>query len=304
MMGLSNPHCRSDAGVVIAILLAVLCWSATVAADVLDLVPNNSRLLATGGATQIEGQAGGGIVPWAVLAGYGSTRELAGSGFYTHIELDDYALDAFGVALSYDNRIEVSLARQEFDLGTLGDALGLPDLELRQNIVGFKLRLFGDLIYGPAPQVAFGMQYKHHLDFTIPAAVGARRDDDVDFYFSATKLWLAGLFGRNVFANATVRYSRANQIGILGFGGDLDDSRDLLFEGSAGIFLTRHVAVGGEYRQQPDNLSFADADDWYDVFVAVFPTKNVSVVASYANVGDVATLSAQDGWYLSVELAF
>ena len=27
------------------------------------------RLLATGGATQIEGAAGGGIVPWAVLSG-------------------------------------------------------------------------------------------------------------------------------------------------------------------------------------------------------------------------------------------
>ena len=29
------------------------------------------RLLATGGATSIDGAAGGGIVPWAVLAGYG-----------------------------------------------------------------------------------------------------------------------------------------------------------------------------------------------------------------------------------------
>ncbi|OYW32390.1 MAG: hypothetical protein B7Z51_03330, partial [Methyloversatilis sp. 12-65-5] len=32
------------------------------------------RLIATGGVTQIEGAAGGGLNPWAVIAGYG-TRE-------------------------------------------------------------------------------------------------------------------------------------------------------------------------------------------------------------------------------------
>ena len=36
------------------------------------------RLLATGGATMIEGAAGGGLVPWAVLAGYGTREEWAG----------------------------------------------------------------------------------------------------------------------------------------------------------------------------------------------------------------------------------
>ncbi|MGE0858595.1 MAG: DUF3034 family protein [Gammaproteobacteria bacterium] len=267
-------------------------------------LPHNSRLLATGGATMVEGQAGGGIVPWAVLAGYGSSDEFGASGFYTHVDLRDYSLDAFGVAASWNNRVEVSLARQEFDLGTLGRALGLDDHELRQNIVGLKLRLSGDLIYGRWPQLAAGLQYKHNLDFGIPEAVGARHDDDVDVYVSAAKLWLAGLFDRNVFGNVTLRWSRANQGGLLGFGGDRGDGRELLFEGAAGIFLTRHVAIGGEYRQQPDKLGFSPQSDWFDAFVAVFPCKHLSVVAAYADLGTIATLPDQRGWYLSLQLAF
>ncbi|MCA8966870.1 MAG: DUF3034 family protein [Gammaproteobacteria bacterium] len=277
---------------------------ASAAAEGFDWLSHNSRLLATGGGSQLEGQAGGGIVPWAVLAGYGSSDEVAATGFYTHVELDDYALDAYGVAVSFDNRVELSLARQEFDLGTLGDALGLDDKSLRQNIVGAKVRLAGDLVYGRLPQLAVGLQVKSNLDFGIPSAVGARRRHDTDFYLSATKLWLAGLFDRNVFANATLRYSRANQGGLLGFGGDRDDSRDVLFEGSAGVFVNRYLALGFEYRQQPDNLGFSDQDDWFDVFVGVFPNKHVSIVAAYADLGTVATLEGQKGWYLSLELAY
>lgn len=264
---------------------------------------NGSRILATGGATQIEGAAGGGIVPWAVIAGYGSNSEWGVTGFYTHVSVDDYDLDAAGIAVAYANRIELSYARQQFDLGTLGDALGI-DKKFRQDIFGAKVRLWGDLIYGRGPQVSVGMQYKRHLDFAIPRAVGARRDDDADFYVSATKLFLAGLFDRNVFVNANLRLSRANQIGILGFGGDRDDSRDVLFEGSAGIFLTRHIAAGFEYRQQPDNLSFARQDDWFDAFIGIFPNKHLAVVAAYADLGSVATLDHQTGWYLSVEISF
>lgn len=53
-------------------------------------------------------------------------------------------------------------------------------------------------------------------------------------------------------------------------GSDKDDSRDLMFEGSIGAFITRHVAAGFEFRQQPDNLSFSEQDDWFDAFVGVF----------------------------------
>lgn len=292
---------RAVARIATAAVLAVMLLAGARASAFAGF--NGSRILATGGASQIEGAAGGGIVPWAVIAGYGSNSEWGVTGFYTHVSVDDYDLYAAGIAAGYSNRIELSYARQQFDLGTLGDALGV-DKKFRQDIFGAKVRLWGDLIYGRGPQVSAGVQYKRHLDFALPRAIGARRNDDTDFYITATKLFLAGLFDRNVFANATLRLSRANQIGILGFGGDKDDSRDVLFEGSAGIFITRHIAAGFEYRQQPDNLSFATQDDWFDAFVAVFPNKHVAIVAAYADLGSVATLDKQSGWYLSLEVSF
>ena len=59
-----------------------------------------------------------------------------------------------------------------------------------------------------------------------------------------------------------------------------------------------------EFRQQPDNLRFSDQDDWYDAFVGYFPTKNISVVAAYANLGTIANFDKQDGFYVSLELAY
>ncbi|HEY3056713.1 MAG TPA: DUF3034 family protein, partial [Thermoanaerobaculia bacterium] len=45
----------------------------------------DARLLATGGLTQIEGSAGGGIVPWAVLSGYATEDQNGGTGFLTYV---------------------------------------------------------------------------------------------------------------------------------------------------------------------------------------------------------------------------
>jgi hypothetical protein len=62
--------------------------------------------------------------------------------------------------------------------------------------------------------------------------------------------------------------------------------------------------VGLEYRQKPDNLSFAVEDDWSDAFVAWFPNKHVAVVAAWAELGSIATLEDQNGLYLSVHASY
>ncbi|MES2604177.1 MAG: DUF3034 family protein [Pseudomonadota bacterium] len=265
---------------------------------------DSSRILGTGGASTIEGAAGGGIVPWAALVGYGSEGEWGAAAFSTQLRVTDYSLDAKGLAISYNNRVEVSYARQNFDLGTLGDALGLSGHRFRQNVFGLKYRVSGDLIYGTLPQFSVGLQHKNHLDFAVPALVGGLRDSDDELYVSAAKVWLAGVLDRNVFLNITARYSRANQAGLLGFGGDLGDKRDVLLEGSGGFFLNRKLALGMEYRQHPENLGFSPQDAWKDVFVAWFPTKHLSVVAAHADLGTVATLPDQRGWYVSFAVSY
>jgi len=264
----------------------------------------DGRLLATGGATSIEGAAGGGITPWAVLSGYGEQGEWAATAFATRVDLPDYRLDVAGMAASYGNRVELSYARQRFDLGSLVHKLGLPEDSLSQDVFGVKVRLFGDLIYDHLPQVALGLAYKRQKDFLIPSLVGAQRDEDVEGYLTASRLFMGAAFGYNLLVNGGVRYSRANELGLLGFGGDRRDSRSLLKEGSVAVLFNPRWALGVEYREKPDNLSFAGESDWADLFVGYFPNKHLAIVLAYARLGEIATLDNQNGTYLSVQGSF
>lgn len=265
---------------------------------------DNGRLLATGGASSIDGAAGGGITPWAVLSGYGEQGEWGGAAFATRVETGDYRLDVVGASVSYGNRIELSYARQRFDLGTLARDLSLPENTLSQDIVGVKVRLFGDLIFDQLPQVSLGIEHKRQKDFLIPSLVGAQRDEDTEGYLTASRLFLGGAFGYNLLVNAGLRYSRANELGLLGFGGDRRDERSVLKEGSVAVLFNPRWAMGVEYREKPDNLNFAGESDWADVFVGYFPNKHLAVVLAYARLGEIATLDNQDGAYLSIQGSF
>jgi hypothetical protein len=284
------------------LLASLVGGGATLAAPAADA--DQGRLIATGGASSIEGGAGGGIIPWAVLAGYGEQGEWGGSAFATHVDLPDYTLDVVGAAASYGNRVEISYAHQRFDLGSLVSKLSLPEDNLTQDIFGVKVRLFGDLIYDQLPQVSAGLEYKHQNDFLIPGLVGAKRDSDVEGYLTASRLFMGAAFGYNVVVNAGLRYSRANETGLMGFGGDRRDTRSVLKEGGAAILFNPHWAVGMDYREKPDNLSFAGESDWADFFVGWFPNKHVSVVLAYAKLGEIATLDNQNGTYLSLQGSF
>ena len=267
-------------------------------------VADNGRLIATGGASSIEGSAGGGITPWALIAGYGEQGEWGATAFATHVDVPDYALDVAGLAIAYGNRIEFSYAHQRFDISTLQHRLSLPDDNLSQDVFGVKLRLFGDLIYDSLPQVSLGVQYKHQNNFLIPSLVGAQRDSDVEGYLTASRLFMGAAFGYNLVVNGGVRYSRANETGLLGFGGDRRDERSVLKEGSVAVLFNPRWAVGVEYRKKPDNLSFAGESDWADMFVGYFPNKHLSFVLAYARLGEIATLGNQSGTYLSVQGSF
>ncbi|MEN3159883.1 DUF3034 family protein [Alkalimonas sp. NCh-2] len=253
-----------------------------------------SRVLATGGATTIEGSAGGGIVPWAVINGYGSNEEWSLQAFGSWVGVDDFTLHSTGIGLSVDNRWELSYARQQFKLDSIGG-------QLRQDIVGVKYRLAGQLLYTNLPQISLGLHYKRHLDFELPSLVGARSRSGVDAYVAASKVWLDAIAGRNLLLNGTIRATQANQTGLLGFGNTENQRHQLMFEGSAALLLTHHLAVGVEFKQKPNRLAFADEQHWRDLFVAWFVNPNLSVTAAYVDLGSIAGLPSQQGWYLALE---
>ena len=258
------------------------------------------RLLATGGAHMVEGAGGGGVVPWALIAGYGTNRQVGGSAFYTRVKTDDFDLDACGAAVGLYDRLEISFARQKFDAGSV-----VPGLMLKMDVIGAKVKVFGDAVYDqdmPWPQVSVGAMHKKNRDMAIPTAIGARKGSDTDLYVSATKIWLAGVFGRNALANVTLRSTRGNQLGLLGFGGDRKGGRSLEPEVSGAVLLTDTLALGADYRWKPDNLSAFREENFGDVFLAWFPHRNFAITGAWARLGSIAGKKRQDGPYISIQL--
>jgi hypothetical protein len=278
-----------------ALLLAVF--------TTIPVVNAGNRLLATGGVTQIEGSAGGGIVPWALIAGLGTDTQTGATASCTHVRSQAFVLRSCGIAAGFRDRVEVSFANQRFDLDEI-----IAGESITQNVFGAKVRLLGDAIFDQDrwyPQLSLGLQYKKNSDFDfVPALLGARDDADMDLYVAATKVYLAGPFSRTWLLNATLRATRANQLGILGFGGDRRHGRSVNAELSAAVFVTDEIVAGAEYRQKPDNLSAFAEDDYWDLFAAWFPSKHFSVTAAYADLGQIAMKTGQHGWYLSLQGSF
>ncbi|RYX97606.1 MAG: DUF3034 family protein [Comamonadaceae bacterium] len=280
------------------------------------------KLLLTGGVSSIDGAAGGGLTPWAMIGTNATEGETGVSGFFTHAGTKDYGLNIAGAAVGFHDRFELSVARQDFDTKGTGAALGLPGLHLKQTIVGAKARVLGDAILDSdrlMPQVAVGIEYKTlastGLDGTLDA-LGAKRHG-TDFYVSASKLFL----GQSLLLNGTLRATRANQNGLLGYGATLGGSEDkysLQPEFSIAYLVSKNVAVGAEYRSMRNKLETAGkaaglgnglrSQDWKDVFVAWAPNKNVSFTLAYVDLGVIVPATTanrkQTGYYLSAQVAF
>ena len=262
---------------------------------------DGGKLLATGGVSNVEGAGGGGLATWALITGYGTDNGVGVNAHYTYIGLSDYHLQTVGISVGIMDRVELSYAYQAFDTETTGAALGLgKGYTFHQNIFGAKVKLFGDAVYDQDawwPQLAAGVQYKSNDRGPVIAFVGGKSDDGVDFYLSGTKLFLA----QSLLVNATVRMTKANQFGILGFGGDKNGDYSAQFEGSAAYLISRKFAIGAEFRTKPDNLSIAREDNAFDVFAAYFITKNVSATLAYVDLGNIVIHDNQQGVYLSLQ---
>lgn len=271
--------------------------------------PDTGRLTATGGVSQVEGAGGGGLVPWALITGYGTRDSWGASAYYTALRTQDYSLSSAGLAVGLADRVELSLAQQHLR----GSLAPLDQLSIRQDIFGVKVKVAGDAVYDQdraLPQIAVGALFKRNrgigglgaLGVSEVTQLGAKHDSGTDYYVAATKLFL----DRSLLLNGTVRATKANQMGLLGFGGDRHDSYKAMLEASAAYMFTRKLVAGVEYRQKPHNLSVDDEKAYYDVFVAWFPTKHVSVTAAYVGLGDVTVFNPkrQHGMYVSVQTGF
>lgn len=285
------------------------------------------KLLLTGGVSSIDGAAGGGLTPWAVIGTNATDGEIGASAFVSRATSQDYSLNVMGAALGYKDRFEVSVARQDFDASPAIALNGIapfgvqPGQKIKMDILGLKYRVAGDAVLDSdslMPQIAVGLEYKK----VDPGSIGSvlkfldAKTQDTDLYISATKLFLA----QGLLVNGTLRYTRANQNGLLGFGAASPgkDKASWVPEVSVAYLLSKNIAIGAEYRVKPNNLEdlgraagLGDAlaeDAWKDLFVAWAPNKNTSVTLAYVDLGrivpGITANRQQTGYYLSAQFAF
>lgn len=304
-----------------------LAVSATLALAATVAHADTGKLLLTGGVSTIAGSAGGGLTPWAVIGSNATEGEVGFSGYVTRAATQDYGLNGYGVAVGLHDRVELSLARQDFGASPAIALNGIapfgvtPGQHIQMDIVGIKVKVAGDAVLNAdswMPQIAVGLEHKR----VRPGSIGSVLDflgtqtSGTDVYVSATKLLLA----QSLLVNGTLRSTNANQNGLLGFGAAAPgkNRRSLQPEFSVAYLISKNLAVGAEVRFKPNNLQALGAaaglgaalreDDWKDIFIAWAPSKNLSLTLAYVDLGrivpGITNHRRQTGYYLSAQVAF
>ena len=310
------------------VAVAVLIGAGHIAHAQSLTAPDQGKLLLTGGAIEVDGVGGGGLVPWAMITGYGTRDSFGASVHDTFISTSDFRLNSYGVAVGVFDRVEFSFNHHDFTITSDGSGLPLKNVKIGQDIFGLKVRIIGDIVYDqgtPIPEISLGVMYKSSNGIkggvittlfgsggttptglnAVGAGLGAKHNDGVDFYVAVSKLFLA----QSLFLNGTIRATKANEFGLLGFGGFRKNSYEPEFEGSAAYLVTRKIAVGGEIRTKPHNLNLDNEKAAWDLFIAWAPIKTVSLVAAYLNLGKILDgpadySSTQAGPYISLQVGF
>ena len=258
--------------------------------------------------TNIDGQAGGGIVPWALLS---SGPTVA----YTRISTQNLDINSLAINTSFANRVEVSYARNM--LNDNGSTLG--NSNNTDNVDNFGIKVKINDMSDSMPQFAVGAVYKkvsgNLYDNVLSPGLGVN-NSSTDLYGAVSKIVNIG--GKNVLLNGVLRASKADELGLLGFGGGSTAGAPSGYkiepELSAEIFAASNVVVGAEYRKMP-NFSVAGVTDGilhpnsaYDFHVVYVANKTFTLTAAYANLGEVAPAvngtNRQNGLFLQGQVSF
>lgn len=228
------------------------------------------------------------------------------------------------------DRVEVSLAQTIVNANAVAAAVNIAspgfgaDSRITMNTFGLKLKLIDMGKDDAVPMVAIGLQNKHAsgriIDF-LQNANAISNTSGTDGYVAVTKVVNVG--GKNVLLNGTLRATKANQIGLLGFGGGAAGNNSYHYkpEVSVGVFMADNVVLGVEYRAKPNNIRALGTNESgaYDLFLAYFINKNMALTAAYANLGQIGPSSGvlaginpalggisnkQDGLYLQLQANF
>lgn len=262
--------------------------------------------------TTIEGSAGAGLLPMALMHPQGP--QVA----YTHLNTQDFRIRSVAVGGTISDRVELSFGRLMVKVPGTYDGLDGGDNDIDVNTLGAKVKVLD--MSDTMPQVDIGLQHKissGNLLDTLKTAGYISRKSGTDLYVVATKV--VGV-GNGLVLNGVLRATKANQMGILGFGGGTQpggkSGYSVVPEVSVAYFLTSSLIIGAEYRDKPNKISNAvygiKEEGAYDAFLTYLVNKNMAASVAYVNLGQVGATPAalgsgssdQSGLYVSVQASF
>ena len=261
-------------------------------------------------------------------------------GFYDRVELS-YSNDVLPTGSTFDT---VGLLASTLAATGASDDTGIEPFNttIKMDVYGVKVRVLGEAIYDSdnlIPQISVGAFYKKNHNSALLRTLKANKTKDYELYASFTKIF----FPLDLLVNVTARYTAANQTGLTGFGGPSKTKREIRPEVSLAYLLAKNTAIGAEWAKHGRNTDGEGVDvggtvdtasvaslagalggvplagtllgttnstltqresDWYDVFFAYLPNKNISLVFAYAMLGNITLTPNQSGYYFSVQASF
>ena len=257
----------------------------------------NSKLLATIASVSIAAaasagvplnnlQGAGGIAfnPLAYTAGLpwteGGTNDIDNivsrpqvGAWYVNLNDADINWYSTGAALTFFKRLEISAGYEFVNARKYGDN------SINKYNLGAKLRILDENAFDTSflPAVAAGAIWKYTDSKTVDAL--GLDDNGFDYYIVASKL--VNQTPVPVLLSAGLLYSDEVVNGVVGH-----NHYDLAAFGNIDVLPAENVAIGLEYKQGVDAGDGIRNHDYWDAHVAWFVTKQLTLVAAFAETGD------------------
>ena len=268
----------------------------------------------------IEGVGGIVITPVAYLVNPGPKDTTLGlpSISATFVNAGRKNIEAAAITETLFGRVELGYSGSRFGLGSLGgdvrDAtnIGIRNDVYLHNISARVLALPENSFELPLPAITVGATYKindgiSQINNALGGAltgIGYKRDDGVDFTLTATKAF-PKVFGRPLIVTAGLRFSKAEQLGYLGFG----DKYRATFEGNVVYLVTDWLGLAGEFRgkanaYQPIGELVQREDNWWTVGAAFVINPHATVTVGWGHFGPALNTTENKGLALQAKYEF
>lgn len=260
----------------------------------------------------IEGEGGGGLIPWAYLTNPPAEGQVFGKPTVgaTYIFPQNFNVNVYHLNETITDRLELGYARTVFDTTNLLGAVRVDELVMDTLHAKVLLLKETDML----PAVSVSAEYKKNRDIDTAdknlglalTAAGMEDNSGFDYCLSITKMLKETPLRMPILFNVGARYTKAAQTGYLGF----SDDAKILPEVTLAIMPESNVAVGIEFRAKPDEYkavagvgSFGE-DNWSDFFIAYFPTKGLSITGAVVNFGNIVNRNVNTGLYMNMKYDF